>query len=85
MEYIDMKDFVDLSKKRRVNFSSDSETGFFYDEKELPVKSDDSVFCKRGDTVLSRSGFQTRELVQNDESPSVDTGTPLLGETQIYD
>ena len=81
-----MKDFVDLSKERRVNFSSDSETGFFCDEKELPVKSDDSVFCKRGDTILSRTGFRTRELVQNtDESPSVDTGTPLLGETQIYD
>ena len=81
-----MNDFVDLSKERRVNFSSDSETGFFYDEKELPVKSDESVFCKRGDTILSRTGFQTRELVQNtDESPSVDTGTPLLGETQIYD
>ena len=81
-----MNDFVDLSKERRVNLSSDSETGFFYDEKELPVKSDESVFCKRGDTILSRTGFQTRELVQNtDESPSVDTGTPLLGETQIYD
>ena len=80
-----MNDFVDLTKKRRVNFSSDSETGFFYDEKELPVKSDDSVFCKRGDTILSRAEFRTRELVQNDGSPSVDTGTPLLGETQIYD
>ena len=34
MEYVDMNDFVDLSKERRVNFSSDSETGFFYDEKE---------------------------------------------------
>ena len=54
-------------------------------EPELPVKSDDSVFCKRGDTILSRAGFRTRELVQNDGSPSVDTGTPLLGETQIYD
>ena len=81
-----MNDFVDLCKERRVNFSSDSETGFFYDEKELPVKSDESVFCKRGDTILNRTGFQTRELVQNtNESPSVDTGTPLLGETQIYD
>ena len=80
-----MNDFVDLTKKRRVNFSFDSETGFFYDEKELPVKSDDSVFCKRGDTVLSQTGFQTREIVQNDGSTSVDTGTPLLGETQIYD
>ena len=81
-----MNDFVDLSKERRVNFSSDSETGFFYDEKELPVKSDESVFCKRGDTILSGAGFRTRELVQNtNESPSVDTGTPLLGETQIYD
>ena len=80
-----MNDFVDLTKKRRVNFSSDSETGFFYDEKELPIKSDDSVLCKRGDTVLSRTGFQTREIVQNDGSTSVDTGTPLLGETQIYD
>ena len=81
-----MNDFVDLCKERRVNLSSDSETGFFYDEKELPVKSDESVFCKRGDTILNRTGFQTRELVQNtNESPSVDTGTPLLGETQIYD
>jgi hypothetical protein len=50
MEYVDMNDFVDLSKERRVNFSSNSETGFFYEEKELPVKYDDSVFCKRGDT-----------------------------------
>ena len=81
-----MNDFVDLSKERRVNFSSDSETGFFYDEKEIPVKSDESIFCKRGDTILNRAGFRTRELVQNtDESPSADTGTPLLGETQIYD
>ena len=78
MEYVDMNDFVDLSKERRVNFSSDSESGFFYDQ------SDESVVCKRGDTILNRAGFQTRELVQNDETPSVDTGTPLLGETQIY-
>ena len=44
----------------------------------------DTIEMTLGDTILSHAGVQTRELVQIDESPNVDTGTPLLGETQIY-